>query len=392
MTSTDNNEKKDTTDNKKNKKPLTLGQQISKFSTSLFTIICVIVIYFIFGGLLLYGCKIAQSNVLPTDIESYPYNDARPNIQPITTNIFRTYTEPPLSMKLSIPYNNENSKNTIIDILRKYKYEAYSSSTGNFFVSLLEGLLSFNYSSMNLMLNLLNYLPELLILLFGPIIACSFTTLIFLLDHFYLIYLWFANLGWFFKQNVNDNPEHKPVWENVSLFEPVNFCISIAMVILFLCLFWFLLATIPFLPLFTMSWTLVSLLGYEGTMNSKEVGASTIVKYTFKYYKVLFMTIISFFVIINTFGIFGTIPGVFCLLTLVLIIFGILSIDIFKASPEINLSALVTNEQAKKTRSSNNPAKKKHGLLYDLLFPQAGGKTLMKEIKTAGNILSSGKK
>jgi len=390
MTSTDNNE--ETISTRKNKKPTTFAGQVGNFATSLFIIICVLVIYYIFGGLVLWCCKLAQSNILPTDIESFPYTESQPNIQPISTNIFTTYSDPPTSMKLNIPYDKNNSKNIIIDILRNYKNEPFSSSTGNFFVSIIEGLLSFNYSSLNLFFNLLNYLPEPLILVIGPIVTTIFTTIIFLLDHFYLLYLWFVNMGWFFKQNENTEANHKPVWREVTLLDPVNYGGSIVMIILFLCLFWGLLATLPFLPLFTVCWTLLSTLLYKGSLNQKPIGPGGVVKDVFKYYKVLIMSVFSFFIVTSAFANLGSMPGLFCLLTLFLIIFGVITIDTFHSTPETNLTALVSNDQAKKTRSSNNSDKSKHGLLYELLFHQNGGKQMIKEIKHAGNILRGGGK
>jgi hypothetical protein len=52
---------------------------------------------------------------------------------------------------------------------------------------------------------MMNGLPEIVILLFGPFIGSFISAFIFLYDHFYVIYLWFANMGWFFKKNVNTN-------------------------------------------------------------------------------------------------------------------------------------------------------------------------------------------
>jgi hypothetical protein len=103
------------------------------------------------------------------------------------------------------------------------------------------------------------------------------------------------------------------------------------------------------------------------------------------------MSVFSFFIVTSAFSNLGTMPGLFCLLTLFLIIFGVITINAFHSTPETNLSALVSNDQAKKTRTSNNSNKSKHGLLYELLFQQNGGKQMIKEIKTAGNILRGGK-
>lgn len=390
MSSTDN---ENAIKNKSDKqKPQTLTDSLTTFSTGLVKNLFNLVIHFICGALVLYGCKISQSNILPTDVNCFPYTDTQPNVQPISTNIFTTFTNPVLSMKLNIPYDKANSKNIIIDILRNYKNDSTSSSTGNFFVSLLDGLFSFNYSSIGLVLQLLNYLPEILIVFLGPIVFLLFLIVLLILDHFYLLYLWLSNLGWFMKENVNSNKDVKPRWEYITLLEPINFCWSLFIAFIFFILFWFAIFSFPFLSLFTLSWSVLSTFGYSGTINSKPVGPGTIIKDLFKYYKVTFMVIFSFFAILNTFSSLGTTGGIFCLITLVLINFGIISIDLFKSKPEQGLSALVSTDKAKKTCHI-----KRHPTLYsefmDIFSPQQQtSKHLVKELQSAGQILKGGKK
>lgn len=80
------------------------------------------IIYFSCSGLILYGCKLAQSNILPTNIHCSPYTDTKPNIQPIETNIFTTmFTKPQMSMKLKFPHNEYNASNKILDMFYEYK-------------------------------------------------------------------------------------------------------------------------------------------------------------------------------------------------------------------------------------------------------------------------------
>jgi hypothetical protein len=241
-----------------------------------------------------------------------------------------------------------------------------------------------------MILNLCNYLPETLIILFGPIVITMFSTLILLFDHLYLIYLWFANFYWFFKENVNTQDNDKPDWESVTILEPINFWIGIGFVIGFFILFFFAFPVLfPFLSFFTMTWCFFSSFAYKGVLNpglsnQKTVGCMNIVKDVFKYYKVLVMSIFSFFVIQQSFTSFGTIPGLFCLLILVLIIFGIFSIDMFKSKAELNLTALVSTEQAKKKCALKT--EKPKGIFS--FFLQDGGKKILKELKHAGDRLN----
>ena len=99
------------------------------------------------------------------------------------------------------------------------------------------------------------------------------------------------------------------------------------------------------------------------------------------------MSIISLFVVLNAFSILGPIPGLISILTLALIYFGIISIDLFNTSSKENLSPVVSDTQAKRSCSFKEPTKEKHGLLYGLLFGQKGG-NISKEIKEIGKRLS----
>ena len=167
-----------------------LVSSMSNFLYSVFTLIILFVIYFVFSGLVLYGCKIGQANILPTDHNCYPYNDMKPNIENIPINIFSTFTDPPLSMKINFPYTKFNSSNTILDLFRNYKEEPKSNFLANYFISIIEALIQYNYSAFNFILNSMNGLPEIVIILFGPILFSILSSLLFLSDHIYLIYLW----------------------------------------------------------------------------------------------------------------------------------------------------------------------------------------------------------
>ena len=360
---------------------------IGSFITSVIVMFIAITVYYTGSGLILYACKLAQSNILPTDIHCSPYTDSEPNIQPIKTNIFTTGGESPLSMKLSFPYNEYNSKNYILDMFREYKNEPRSNFLANYLISMIETIINFNYSAFNKILDMLNGLPEIILVIFGPVIVAFISTLIFIVDHFYLIYLWFAQMGWFFKTNTNDSGTGNPKWEDVTFMSPFNYWCAVWLVILFCILFFFSLPFITILASLSMSWCIFSCITYKAEMGGKIISALPIIKDTFKYYKTLIMSILSFFVVVNAFGKLGTIPGIFSILTLLLIYFGIISIDLFNPSSKENLSPVVSFNQAKKTCIFKEPSKEKHGLLYGLVFGQQGG-NITKEIKEIGKKLS----
>ena len=156
---------------------------IGGFLSSVAVIFVAITVYYTGSGLILYVCKLAQSNILPTDVHCAPYTDSEPNIQPIKTNIFATGGESPLSMKLSFPYDEYNSKNYILDMFREYKNEPRSNFLANYLISMIETILHFNYSAINKILDMLNGMPEILLVIFGPIIVSFISALIFIVDH-----------------------------------------------------------------------------------------------------------------------------------------------------------------------------------------------------------------
>jgi hypothetical protein len=362
---------------------------IGGFVLTVFILFIMIIVYYASSGLVLYACKLGQANILPTDVHCYPYEESKPNIQPVQTNIFTTFTDPELSMKMKFPYNEYNASNKILDMFREYKHEPKSNFLANYFISIMENVVQFNYSAFNFILNTINsYLPEVVIILFGPILVSILSTIIFLVDHLYLIYLWFANMGWFFKTNTNDSGTGKPNWEDVGLASPFDYWCAVWLVILFVILFFFAFPFLSIIATLAMGWCMFSCMTYKAEMNGKSITALPIIQDVFKYYKLPIMALFSFFVIVSAFTKLGTVPGVFSILVLALIYFGTISIDIFKTISKDNLSPLVSYEQAKKTCSFKEPSKEKHGLLYDILFGGQNGGNLTKELKSIGKRLS----
>jgi len=362
---------------------------IGGFVLTVFILFIMIIVYYASSGLVLYACKLGQANILPTDVHCYPYEESKPNIQPVQTNIFTTFTDPSLSMKMKFPYNEYNASNKILDMFREYKHEPKSNFLANYFISIMENVVQFNYSAFNFILNIINsYLPEVVIVLFGPILVSILSTIIFLVDHLYLIYLWFANMGWFFKTNTNDSGTGNPIWEDVGFASPFYYWCAVWLVILFVILFFFAFPFLSIIATLAMSWCMFSCITYKAEMNGKSITALPIIQDVFKYYKLPIMALFSFFVIVSAFTKLGTVPGVFSILVLALIYFGTISIDIFKTISKDNLSPLVSYEQAKKTCSFKEPSKEKHGLLYDILFGGQKGGNLTKELKSIGKRLS----
>lgn len=364
------------------------------FILSILIIIIIICIQFTFGGFALYACKVAQSNILPTDMKCTPYTDNKFDLKPIDSNIFTV--KPPnskevLSQKISFPYNEVNSKNMIIDAITSWKESPDSMFLTNYFLSIIESLLCFNYYAWNLFFNGINQsLNESLQLIIVPFLIPILFSILLIANNLYLIYLWFEKMSWFFKKNVNNaHDDRKPDWKNISILEPFSYFLAFFLLFIFICLFFAAFCILfPLLSIFGVLWTLLSLFTYRGMMENKEISITNIISKVFKYHKVTFMSIITFFIIISAFTSLGGLGGVICLVAALALIFGIVPSNLFIPEIPLNLSSLVSYNQAKKTCKAVN-YQQKHSFLYNLLFPQRGGAEFVHEIKKIGKKLKS---
>ena len=319
-------------------------ENIGKFLLLLVVVILVILTYFGSASFILYMCKIAQSNILPTKSNCMPYQGNDPSITPIKTNIFVTLSNPPLSEKLAFSYL-KNKEFMILDMLREYKEDPEAGFIINYFISIIDNIAVFNYSSLNIFFNLLNQIPEILLMLIGPFVSFLYISFIFSLSYLVMIGSWFYEMRWFFKTSTTEN--NKPKWENN--FSIMNIIIGYWLIWVFIAFFvlFMILGIIQLIPVFLMLMCLISILGYNGELNGQEATVFTVMKELFKTYKVTISTIITFFIIILSFISLGRTPGIISIITVLLIYFGTLSIDTFQPmKTNMNLTPLVSNKQA----------------------------------------------
>ena len=362
------------------------------FLLTILILTIIVCIHFSFGSFILFACKLAQSNILPTDIQCKPYSDNSPDIKPVSSNIF--VTKPPkmneqMSQKIKFPYNEKNSKNLLIDIFRGFKDSPESFFLVNYFISIFEYLLCFNYYAMNMLFGFFNnYLSESLILVLGPLLLPVILSIMLIVNHLYIMFLWFEKMSWFFKKNVNDAYEgRKPEWKNISILDPFGYLIGIFLVFVFFILFFIVgIAVFPLIAFFTIVWVLFSMSNFTGIMDDKEVSFLGIIKKVFKYHKVTFMTVLTFLIILSAFTNLGSIGGLVCLVAALCMYFRIVPSNIFVPEIPLGLSALVSDSQAKKTCRAQKTTSK-HGFIYNLLFPQNGGAELVQQIKNISSKL-----
>jgi hypothetical protein len=272
-------------------------------------------------------------------------------------------------------------------MLREYKQKSNSNSLINYFISIIEGLFVFNFSSLNTFFNLLNQIPESLIIIFGPTILMFYTSILIFVDFFYVIYLWFYQMSWFFLLNTNTGDTGKPKWQ--STLAPAKLFTGCLLVFLFSILFWVGLLVIPFIPLIApivMLICIFTIFSFKGVMNNNVVSVSAIIAGIFKYNKIIVASIITFFVILCAFANLGGLAGGISILVVCLIYFGIISIDIFNPINEENLSKLVSYDQVKKTCKVSKVFEMK-SFINSFMPWSGGGKKLTREIKKIGTKL-----
>jgi len=387
-----------------------------QFFTNMGILILIIVVHFSLSGLVLYGCKIAQSNILPTEGSCMPYTNEPIKIDEIKCNIFNTlFTDPATSMKITFPYNKENSRNLLIDLLRKYKMSSKVGPVPNYFISIVDKLLLMNFSSYNVFLNFLNNAPEILNVFIGPIIVAVFTFCLLLFNVFYTMYLWFSEMKWFFREN-SEKGNNPPKWSEISYSTSKgSYITSILLTILFIIIFFVGFPIITLIPMAAISWVLICIATYGSRMNINKDGSErstnsfTVIKELFADYKVAISAVFSIFMVLSAFANLGNTQGFISLVVLIMVYLGVISIDIFKpVELPAHLTPLVSYDQANKDclaqissedsdssgddsywgyltgwlygKNATNKSKPKKGFLYNLIYGQNGG-SLKKELK-----------
>jgi hypothetical protein len=313
----------------------------------LFHIILGVIFYFFIGGLMLYGTKVAQSNILPTDGNCMPYTYDKPEIQEIYTNIFTTFTNPKLSEKLKFPYD-KNSSNSLLDLIRNYKYEANSNFLVNYILAIIEALLEFDYQFLNVIFKYLNYLPEPLIIAIGLPLLLTIKWWLWLFNAIYFIYLWFSKMSWFFKTNENEGKKNKPsVWKDVDCESIFSYIGGLLLVLVFFILFWIILIPAEWWITILMLYSFYSVFSYSSEDKSgKPTNVLGILLKVFKYYKEAIFIVLSISIASSTMSILGVSYFICVVLALLLMGFGLITTNMFISIKPDDLTPVVPFTQA----------------------------------------------
>jgi hypothetical protein len=207
------------------------------------------------------------------------------------------------------------------------------------------------------------------------------------LNFFYFIYLYFANLKWFFKENTNTiNSRGPPKWADVTLLSPVSWVIGVALVILFVIIFLIGLPILSFLPFVIVCYCMISSLLFKVKINGgRDSSLFTIIAGVILHYKLTIVTILSIAIVSLAFTDLGTSQGLMAIFTACCIYYGLISLNTFTPIKESNMTEFVSTDQAKKIVMKSYPVSSDENSSF---YFGGGGKHLGRRLRNIGKKLS----
>ena len=204
-------------------------------------------------------------------------------------------------------------------------------------------------------------------------------------------------MKWLFKKNLNDTKSGSPEWENVSLeYDAFGFGMSVLIAILFVILGF---VVIPLLmtigSIFIILYCVFSIVGYNGYLDGKPSGISSIIKGVFSNYKVYISILLSLIVITTAYSILGSAAGIGAIITVILMYFGIIAINMYSPIPEKNLTVAVPIVEATKvyTPVEEHETHEEGGFFSSFFGVRKGGSKLTSKLKNFNKLYSKvGKK
>ena len=182
------------------------------------------------GVYALWMCKVAQTNILPSDYRGAPYTDLPPIINSIITqvNFFKqdgeNWSTKLLFQYLYIPDKSSNdskqinSQFSILNTLREMNESPGITGTAMFFIYMLESLFCLNYYMINMFFSFFNTFYEWFIVLFGGYLIIFTIIVNLILSNLCFIYTFISGIfSWIWKIN-----KPQKVMEDGTEFEKPN--------------------------------------------------------------------------------------------------------------------------------------------------------------------------
>lgn len=316
-----------------------------------------IIISFVFiGSIGLYTCKIAQSGLLPDNVDYIPFGNKVKQIEqiPINVNVVKEYglfgfgwllgETPKKIWSTKIIFNDKN-EGSIIQFLKSLQTNPKNASFFGLYISdIILNIIAINNLFINKIYGIANeFLPESLIIILFPFCFIILFAVLFILN----IVLCFFNQikhwnDFFMDKNVKDN---KVNWlEPFTYFKPWR---------MFLFFLYILFLFFPFaftMPFFIVIYSFISPLFISGeTQNTKRTfNFLTFIKDVLIYKSQLFLIILSIYLILDSYKFLGSASTVGCAVGILIVFFGLHLYNQYIPKNDSNLtSGLVSTKPAK---------------------------------------------
>ena len=217
-----------------------LGKDVLNFLLKL-------IIIFLIGSRVVFACKVAQANILPTDLDCMPYTPAanndeespkyETNIPEANIDISYVYNKDQegykeYATKIAFEINEFSRKSYLIDKLRNIEYNPKVDPMVKYLCVVIQNIFVFYYGITNSLFNFMNSnLNESFIILLGPYLLKYLSIFIYPVSIVVSIIFCLLNLGWLLKSNKNNDKEYKhksatePVWRPCDPLSSIyNFC------------------------------------------------------------------------------------------------------------------------------------------------------------------------
>jgi len=299
------------------------------YATTLFRQLFTFGIMIVIGTTMVYSGKVAQSNILPTDINCFPYTNLTPVIEKVDIDINVVKTkEGVYSTKLEFD-QAKNMKIMEEGFLGFLKRMTENKDSGNFYLyifSLFQGVICNNLYMNNVYYNFINsYCSESVILFLLPYFNIFWFMFTFVVNFIYIVYSWFKNLYLFYSEKtlVNEKSVWRPgksMWNFTNLLRTM--IIFFIAFIIFICFGVGMI--IPVITFITSIYSILMPMFMEANVKDKgkPYTFSSALLDVFKYKISVIMYIITYYMISGTYSNFGsTATGISFIAFIILLFF-----------------------------------------------------------------------
>jgi len=347
---------------KENETGTTESPNYGSFASQLISYtITIIVLFGVIGSVGLYTCKVAQANVLPTDMDYYPFGEQNPDIEtiPININVVKEYGysgfggllgETPKVFSTKIDFDTSNIlkdyDNGLIGLMNKWKYEPKKANFFGLYIrDVIFNIIATNNSIIDKIYNLFNEnMSESVILLLYPIFFFVFSILMVFVNMALTFFYQIKCVGDFFlNKNVKGN---KVEWT-----EPFTYLQPFRLICLGVYAFFLFFLMVFLLPLFfILPYTIFSPLTISAKIQNtnESYNFMNFIKDVFLYKSQLFMILLTYGLFTTSLKTLGSNALIGCIIGVLVVFFSFHLYNQYIPSNDANVTpGLVSTKPAK---------------------------------------------